>query len=356
MSTINNTGANALTYIFTLIKNKFVQKVYKTGSSSVYKTLSDNDLTDALKAQYDAAYTHSQAAHAPASAQANVIETVKVNGAALTPTNKAVDVTVPTALSDLTNDEGFISSAKYVVAATVNTSVEPNTVSITDSIANILAAKAAGYEVVLRGTMYGDISFDLPLRIVFGNGSSLYFSGVVPYGDAGDSLLSVEIDSTLTGVLQQARTDNVLHEDDLDGYATEEYVDEAIPTVPVISTDISSDAASDAKTASPKAVKTYVDSAIGGIAGFSFRILTSGEYNASGVPTVTGETNKIYLVPLSETATNNIYAEWIYVNNGFERIGQTSMDLSGYVQESDIVELTNTQIQTIWDNVLASNS
>ena len=236
----------------------------------------------------------------------------------------------------------------------MNTSVEPNTVSITDSIANILAAKAAGYEAVLRGTMYGDISFDLPLRIVFGNGSSLYFSGVVPYGDAGDSLLSVEIDSTLTGVLQQARTDNVLHEDDLDGYATEAYVDGAIPTVPVISTDISSDASSDVKTASPKAVKSYVDAAIGGIGGFSFRILGAGEYNASGVPTVTGETNKIYLVPLSETATNNVYAEWIYVNNGFERIGQTSMDLSGYVKETDIVELTNAQIQTIWDNVLSA--
>ena len=35
----------------------------------------------------------------------NVIETVKVNGSALTPdANKAVDVTVPTATSDLTND------------------------------------------------------------------------------------------------------------------------------------------------------------------------------------------------------------------------------------------------------------
>ena len=34
----------------------------------------------------------------------NVIETVKVNGTALTPVNKAVDVTVPTATSDLTND------------------------------------------------------------------------------------------------------------------------------------------------------------------------------------------------------------------------------------------------------------
>ncbi len=34
----------------------------------------------------------------------NVIETVKVNGTALTPTNKAVDVIVPTKTSDLTND------------------------------------------------------------------------------------------------------------------------------------------------------------------------------------------------------------------------------------------------------------
>lgn len=46
-----------------------------------------------------------------AGAEANVIETVKVNGTALTPdANKAVDVTVPTATSDLTNDSGFLTS------------------------------------------------------------------------------------------------------------------------------------------------------------------------------------------------------------------------------------------------------
>ena len=40
-----------------------------------------------------------------AGGEPNVIETVKVNGTALTPdANKAVDVTVPTATSDLTND------------------------------------------------------------------------------------------------------------------------------------------------------------------------------------------------------------------------------------------------------------
>lgn len=41
----------------------------------------------------------------------NVIETVKVNGTALTPdANKAVDVIVPTKVSDLNNDSGFLTS------------------------------------------------------------------------------------------------------------------------------------------------------------------------------------------------------------------------------------------------------
>lgn len=48
-----------------------------------------------------------------AGAEENVIETVKVNGTALTPSNKAVDVTVPTATSDLTNDSNFVVDANY---------------------------------------------------------------------------------------------------------------------------------------------------------------------------------------------------------------------------------------------------
>ena len=54
-----------------------------------------------------------------AGADVNVIETVKVNGSALTPdANKAVDVTVPTQVSDLTNDSGFATSGD--VTAEIN--------------------------------------------------------------------------------------------------------------------------------------------------------------------------------------------------------------------------------------------
>ena len=65
------------------------------------KGLSTNDLTSALKSNYDSAYTHSTSAHAPGNAQVNIIETVKVNGTALTPSSKAVNITVPTKASDI---------------------------------------------------------------------------------------------------------------------------------------------------------------------------------------------------------------------------------------------------------------
>jgi len=62
-----------------------------------------NDLTNELKGQYDAAYQHSQAAHAPSNAQENVIETINVNGTPQQPTGKAVNITVPTTVAALTD-------------------------------------------------------------------------------------------------------------------------------------------------------------------------------------------------------------------------------------------------------------
>lgn len=76
--------------------------------------------TTQLKANYDAAYKHSTSAHAPSNAQANVIEGVSVNGTKLTPNSKVVDVTVPTKVSQLQNDTGFITSykdTKYTLGA-----------------------------------------------------------------------------------------------------------------------------------------------------------------------------------------------------------------------------------------------
>lgn len=107
--------------------------------------------TTALKSNYDAAYTHSQTAHAPANAQANIIETVKVNGVALTPSSKAVDVTVPTKVSDLTNDSGFLTEETTytlnVPASATNGNAKIN-LQGSDSTTDSVTIKGAGATTV----------------------------------------------------------------------------------------------------------------------------------------------------------------------------------------------------------------
>ena len=98
---------SAFTTERTEIDKELAKKVDKVDG----KGLSTNDLTAVLKGQYDAAYEHSTAAHAPVNAQSNIIETVKVNGTALTPdTAKAVDIAVPTDNADLANGAGYITA------------------------------------------------------------------------------------------------------------------------------------------------------------------------------------------------------------------------------------------------------
>lgn len=67
------------------------------------KGLSTNDYTNAEK---------NKLSDIASGAQVNVIEAVKVNGTALTPSNKSVDVTVPTKVSQLTNDSEFQTSTQ----------------------------------------------------------------------------------------------------------------------------------------------------------------------------------------------------------------------------------------------------
>lgn len=70
-------------------------------------------------------------------------------------------------------------------------------------------------------------------------------------------------------------------------------------------------------------------------------VCLSGEYNVTTlVPTVDyPEENTFYLVP--DGTGNNVYTEWVYVNDNWERFGQASIDLSGYVQFTDVASRDN---------------
>lgn len=70
------------------------------------------------------------------------------------------------------------------------------------------------------------------------------------------------------------------------------------------------------------ATKKYVDDAISGITGVEFKVVEK-------LPT-TGEAGVIYLVAHTH-GTQDIYDEYIWVTDKFEKIGNTDIDLSGYV-------------------------
>lgn len=154
MSTKKYLDEDGLLYVKQKITNKFVAK--ETG-----KGLSTNDLTNALKQTYDDTVT-TVAGLVAEGGEPNVIEIVKVNGSALTPdANKAVDVTVPTKVSDITNDGDGTTGSRFATESYVDTnggkidkikvnnveqSITNKTVNITVPTNNNELTNGAGYQ------------------------------------------------------------------------------------------------------------------------------------------------------------------------------------------------------------------
>lgn len=74
-------------------------------------------------------------------------------------------------------------------------------------------------------------------------------------------------------------------------------------------------------------VSAAIAKAIGGITELEYIVVSS-------LPS-TGKKGVVYLVP-HQHGTRDIYDEYIWVNNAFEKIGSTDVDLSGYLKDTDI--------------------
>lgn len=85
-------------------------------------------------------------------------------------------------------------------------------------------------------------------------------------------------------------------------------------------------------------VNDAIADAISGITGISFVIVQS-------LP-ATGESGTIYLISNSGTSPNS-YDEYIYINNSWEKIGTTDVDLTNYWSKTELVTITNSEIDTI---------
>lgn len=93
---------------------------------------------------------------------ANVIEAVKRNGTSLSIVNKAVDVTVPTKVSDLSNDSGFVTdNTTYTLTKSGSTITltdsDGNTYDVTDSDTTYSAA-TANSDGLLTSTLFTKLS------------------------------------------------------------------------------------------------------------------------------------------------------------------------------------------------------
>ena len=110
------------------------------------------------------AYDHSQSAHAPSNAQANVIETIKVNGTALTPNSKAVDITIPTVGNGtITIKQGGTSKGTFTTNQNGNTTIELTDTNTTYTAGDGLSLSGTtfsnnGVRSIATGTTNGTIS------------------------------------------------------------------------------------------------------------------------------------------------------------------------------------------------------
>lgn len=284
----NYNGNIGITQLTQLIKNKIdglMPKVKKSDGVN-YKVLSDNDLTDELKANYDAAYIHSL----------NHTENIFI-------------------LEDL-NSDPLNDNLNF------------------ENAADLLTAYNAGKRILLHSK-----GLYLPLLNLFSSVSmtahTAYFGGTyndTEYGYFRSKTARVQVESN-------------------QGYWRS--IDYKIPSFAETMNDENENSTD--TIVSPKLLKDYVAEVAAGITGMNYRILGTGEYNAdTGIPTVEGEAGTIYLVPLSQTETDNIYAEFIFVGSTFEMIGTTAVDLSGYWKKTDLTEMTADDVTEIWNAVFGS--
>ena len=135
---LSNTSTNAISN--KAVKNALDNKANNTDLTNKVdkvngKGLSTNDFTNALKSNYDNAYTHSTSAHAPSNAEKNVIVGIQKNGTDITPntSTRKVNITVPTKISELTNDSGYISKHPSVGIGSDTTSTKSINIKTGDS-------------------------------------------------------------------------------------------------------------------------------------------------------------------------------------------------------------------------------
>jgi len=274
------------------------------------KGLSTNDLTGALKANYDAAYTHSQTAHAPSGAEKNTIVAIKRNGTALTvESDRSVNITVPTGAlaSKSAVGEGDLDAAlkaKVNTASSATHSHENKTVL--DAIAQADLDKLDGIEAGANKYVHPSYT---------AKAAGLYKVTVDGTGHVSAAAAVAKADITALGIPAQdtTYTGATASKAGLMAAADKAKLD-AVPTPSTLAT------------------QSYVTSQVASAGHLRREVVASLPAAASASPDV------IYMVAEGSGEAGNLYGEYMLIEGAFERIGDT---------KTTVTAITNAEIDAI---------
>ena len=300
----NYLDKTGLALVWEKIKNALAGKVDKVDG----KGLSTNDYTSNEKTKLSGIAS---------GAQVNVLEGIQKNGTAVTITNKIANISVPTKTSDITNDSGFITSADVPEGAAASTTTPKMNGT---AAVGTETAFARGDHVHPTDTSRASASSVTTL-----SGRVDTLEEAVGTGGSVDAKIATAIqglDSSITATSNQAISAVTV----TDGKITAS----SKITVPTNTNQLTNGAgfqtASDVSTAISSALTTVMD----------YKGTVAAVAN---LPTTGNKNGDVYHV----TATDGEYA-W----NGteWEELGST-IDLSGYVEDTDMTAITSTEINTI---------
>lgn len=265
-------------------------------------------------------------------AQANKIESISKNGEALTITNKNVNIEVPTKLSELENDNNTVTDKDYVHTDNNFTNALLTKLNGIESGAEVNAIAGIKTNGVLQPIVNKIVDISIPTKTSQLTNDSGYIDKNVD--DLANYYTETEINGLLNNKADKSSVPTKLSQLNNDtGFITNAV-----------------DNLTNYYLKSETYTKTEVNDLIGQIKTISIQVVDT-------LPT-TGESNIIYLVP-KEGSKDDVYNEYIWVNNAWELIGSTQIDLTGYATEDWVNTqianfLTESQITQLINNSLAN--
>ena len=276
----------------------------------------------------------------------NVIDTVKVNGTALPVVNKAVDVTVPTQTSQLTNNgdgtsnfatESYVNQNGGKIDKIILNGTEQ---TITNKTVSLTTPNAFSNIAVGQTTIQADNTTDT-LTVIAGdhitltpnanNDSLTIASSYSNASGSADGLMSSSDYTKLQGIASGAQA-NVIESVKVNGTALQ-IVNKAVDvTVPTNLSQLTNDG--DGTQGSEYATKAYVASQLTSVYTYKGSVATYADLPASGM-----QVGDVYDV----VASGMNYA---WTGTSWDALG-TYVDTSLYWAKSELVAITTAQIDTI---------